>query len=215
MDDSVLLVFCSRKLQRRFDPVSVLARIVVLIVAAGVLAAEPGGAALAQPQPNAVAKAQRLDELFAQLKSTRDEQEADRAVAEIWKLWLQSGTPELDALMEKATKLIGAGLHSLALPVLDDLVKRAPDWAEAWNKRATVLYIAGEHDRSLADIERVLALEPRHFGALTGIGLIRIAKGEYREALAAFRKALAVNPFLKERRSLIPALERKVGDQPI
>ena len=78
-----------------------------------------------------------------------------------------------------------------------------------------MLYIMGEHDRSLADIDRVLALEPRHFGALAGIGLIRMDKGEYREALAAFRKALAVNPFLKERLGLIPALEKKVGEKPI
>ncbi len=99
------------------------------------------------------------------------------------------------------------------MPILDDIVKRLPNWAEGWNKRATMLYIMGEHDRSLADIERVLALEPRHFGALAGIGLIRMDKGEYREALAALRKALAINPFLKERHGLIPALEKEVGEK--
>ena len=136
-------------------------------------------------------------------------------MAEIWKLWLQSGRPEMDALMEQAVVLMGNGLPALAMPVLDDIVARAPDWAEGWNKRATVLYLLGEHDRSLADIERVLALEPRHFGALAGIGLIRIAKGENRAALAAFRRALAINPFLKERFGLIPALEREVGEKPL
>jgi tetratricopeptide (TPR) repeat protein len=73
----------------------------------------------------------------------------------------------------------------------------------------------GEHDRSLADIDRVLALEPRHFGAIAGIGLIRIAKGEMREALAAFRRALAINPFLRERYGLIPQLEKEIGEKPI
>jgi len=183
------------------------------MIVAGLVAAQ--GAGLAQPGSDLAARAQRLDELFARLKTTKDEQEGDAAVAEIWKLWLRSGTSEVDELMQQATRLIGHGLASLALPVLDDIVKRAPDWAEGWNQRATALYLAGEHDRSLADIERVLALEPRHFGALAGIGLIRMARGEHREALAAYRKALAVNPFLKERLELIPALEKKVGDKPI
>jgi len=192
-----------------------LVRMAALIVVAGILAAQPARSGHTQWESGEAAKVQRLDELFGRLKSTKDEQEGEGAVAEIWKLWLQSGTPELDELMEQATRLIGHGLHPLALPVLDDIVKRAPDWAEGWNKRATALYLAGEHERSLADIERVLALEPRHFGALAGIGLIRIAKGEFREALAAYRRALAVNPFLKERLELIPALEKKVGDKPI
>ena len=121
----------------------------------------------------------------------------------------------LDLLMEQVAALIGQGLVPPALPLLDDMVARAPEWAEAWNKRATALYLAGEHDRSLADIDRVLALEPRHFGALAGMGLIRIAKGQFREALAAYRRALAVNPFLTERFELIPALERMVGEKPI
>ena len=81
--------------------------------------------------------------------------------------------------------------------------------------RATAFYLAGEHDRSLAEIDRVLVLEPRHFGALVGMGLIRIARGQYREALAAYRRALSVNPFLKERFELIPTLEPMVGEKPI
>jgi len=200
---------------RRASPMSGLGRIVVLTVAVGLLSAQPGGPGLAQQESGAAARTQRLDELFVRLKSTKDEREGEAAVAQIWRLWLQSGAPELDELMQQATKLMGHGLAPLALPVLDDIVKRAPDWAEGWNKRATALYLAGEHDRSLSDIDRVLALEPRHFGALAGIGLIRIAKGEYREALAAYRKALTANPFLKERLELIPALEKKVGDKPI
>jgi tetratricopeptide (TPR) repeat protein len=167
------------------------------------------------PSDDAVVRARHLDALFAHLKSAAVEEEADAMVAEIWKLWLQSGRPEMDTAMERAIALTATGVPALALPVLDDIVARAPDWAEGWNKRATVLYLIGEHDRSLADIERTLALEPRHFGALAGAGLIRIAKGEHRAALAAFRRALAVNPFLKERFGLIPALEREVGEKPL
>jgi tetratricopeptide (TPR) repeat protein len=199
---------------RSASPACRLARVLplVFVTVAAILSAEPGRA---QPQPNVAAKAQRLDELFAGLKFTTDEGEADAAVAEIWRLWQRTGAPELDEQMERVVALIGQGLLPLALTMLDDIVARAPDWAEAWNKRATVLYLAGEHDRSLADIERVLALEPRHFGALAGIALIRIAQGQYREALAAYRRALAVNPFLKERFELIPSLERMVGEKPI
>ena len=191
-------------------------RITVLIVAAAFLVALPAGVARAQSaEIDAAAKARRLDELFGRLKASKDEQEGKAAVAEIWRLWLRSGQPDLDETMDQAARLIGAGLPALALPLLDGLIGRAPDWAEAWNKRATALYLMGEPDRSLADIERVLALEPRHFGALSGLGLIRMGRGEDRAALAAYRRALAVNPFLEERRELIPALERKVCDKPI
>jgi tetratricopeptide (TPR) repeat protein len=167
------------------------------------------------PDDDASARARRLDALFAGLKATKVEDEADAMVAEIWRLWLQSGQPDLDAAMQQASNLMNHGLPALAMPVLDDIVTRAPGWAEGWNKRATVLYLIGEHDRSLADIERVLTLEPRHFGALAGIGLIRIQQGEHRAALAAYRRALAVNPFLKERHGLIPELEKQVGERPL
>jgi tetratricopeptide (TPR) repeat protein len=185
------------------------------LVAGQATAQSPSPSPPSAPSDDAATRARNLDALFARLKTATVEEEADAMVAEIWKLWLQSGRPEVDAAMQQAVDLMGNGLSALAIPLLDDIVARAPDWAEGWNKRATVLYILGEHDRSLADIERVLALEPRHFGALAGIGLIRIAKGEHRAALAAFRRALAVNPFLKERYGLIPALEREIGEKPL
>ncbi len=169
----------------------------------------------AVPADEAATRIRHLDALFAHLKTTSVEEEGDAMVAEIWKLWLQSGRPEMDALMEQAVALMGNGLPALAMPLLDDIVARAPEWAEGWNKRATLFYVLGDHDRSLADIDRTLALEPRHFGALAGLGLIRVARGENRAALAAFRRALAVNPFLKERFGLIPALEREVGEKPL
>jgi tetratricopeptide (TPR) repeat protein len=184
-----------------------------VMLIAGLAAAQAPAPGLAQAGPDAAARTQRLDALLARLQTANDEQEGDEAVAEIWKLWQQSGTQELDELLAQANGMMGHGLHPLALPILDDIVARAPNWAEGWNKRATALYLVGEHERSLADIDRVLALEPRHFGALAGIGLNRIARGEFREALAAYRKAVAVNPFLRERLELIPALEKKLGDK--
>ena len=122
--------------------------------------------------------------------------------------------PALDEAMQRAVLAMGH-VPGLALPILDDIVARAPQWAEGWNKRATVLFLLGEYDRSLADIDRVLALEPRHFGALAGLGFIHMNQGESRQALKALRRALAVNPFLKERHGLIPALEKETGEEPI
>jgi tetratricopeptide (TPR) repeat protein len=166
------------------------------------------------PSEDAPARARQIDDLFARFKTTKTQEDGEEIVAQIWKLWQQSGSPELDAAMQQAVLVMGQ-VPALAMPLLDDIVARAPGWAEAWNKRATVLYLMGEYDRSLADIDRVLALEPRHFGALAGMGLIRIEKGETREALAAFRRALAVNPFLRERFGVIPALEKELGEKPI
>jgi len=169
----------------------------------------------AQSDPEAAARVRRLDGLFAVLKTAKDQDEGDVIVADIWRVWLQSGSAEMDGRMEQVIKLMAHGLLQQAIEALDEIVTAAPQWAEGWNKRATVLFLMGEYDRSLADIERVLALEPRHFGALAGIGMIRTEKGELREALAAYRRALAVNPFLKERYGLIPALEKELGEKPL
>jgi tetratricopeptide (TPR) repeat protein len=204
-------------MQSAFAPYRPARLVLLLLLTVGFAAAlQPAEPERAQAQqPDAAAKARRLDELFDRLKATQDEGEADTLVAQIWAEWLHSGTKELDERMEQAATLMDQGVLLLALPTFTYLIQSAPDWAEAWNKRATAYYLAGEHDLSLADIDRVLALEPRHFGALAGMGLIYMARGQYRDALAAYRRALAVNPFLKERFKLIPELERLVGEQPI
>jgi tetratricopeptide (TPR) repeat protein len=160
-------------------------------------------------------RAVRLDALFTRLASTDDADEGDTIVEEIWRVWLQSGRPEIDALMQKILALLQAGEPRAAMPLLDAIVERAPDWAEGWNKRATVLYVLDEYDRSLADIDKVLALEPRHFGALAGRGLIHIAKENYRAALDDYRRARAVNPFLQGAAQMIPTLERRIGERPL
>jgi tetratricopeptide (TPR) repeat protein len=160
-------------------------------------------------------RAQRLNELFALLKATKADAEGEEIVAQIWQIWRKSGDAEVDELAHRASLAMGQGLPVLAMPMLDDIVKRLPDWAEGWNIRATALFMMGEYDRSLADIDKVLALEPRHFGAIAGIGLIQMGKGDNRAALSAFRRALQVNPFLRERHGLIPTLEKEVGERPL
>src|SRR5262245_102570 len=160
-------------------------------------------------------RAERLQALFTRLSSTNDALEGDTISEEIWRVWLDSGRPEIDAIMQDALALVEAGRPHAAMPLLDSIVARAPEWAEGWNKRATVLYLIDDYERSLADIDRVLALEPRHFGALAGRGLIHIAQENYRAALEDYRRARAVNPFLQGAAEIIPSLERRVGERPL
>jgi Tfp pilus assembly protein PilF len=160
-------------------------------------------------------RADRIDALFAEVQSTKDAGKGQAATAEIWQHWMKSGRGDIDAMTEQAVEFMSAGALPAARAVLDNIVAQAPGYAEGWNKRATLLYMLGEHDLSLADIDKVLALEPRHFGALAGQGLIHMAAGRWTAALASMRRAVAVNPFLAERETLIPALERKVEGVPL
>jgi tetratricopeptide (TPR) repeat protein len=175
-------------------------------------------AALAQtPPPSGVEAPQAardrklaLDALFAALHRAGGDEEADAITAEIWRTWTQSGRQDVDLLMGRAASAMASRNLGLASLLLDEVIELAPDFAEGWNRRATLLFLMGEHDRSLADIDKVLALEPRHFGALAGRGMIHMSAGRLKEALAAWRAALAVHPFLHERHGIIRELEKKV-----
>lgn len=149
----------------------------------------------ASPAEEEARRQARLDALFARLASeeTRDWQ---RVQDEIWRMWGLSGSPAMDLLLRRADEAVENGDPELALRFLDDLVRLAPDFAEGWNKRATVYYVLGEYGRSVADIERVLALEPRHFGALSGLGIILERLGDKAGAFAAYSRALEVHPNL-------------------
>jgi len=100
--------------------------------------------------------------------------------------------------------------HAAALGAFDEIIRLAPGFAEGWNKRATIHYLLGNYDASAADIESTLALEPRHFGALSGLGLVRIAQGDEAKALEAFEAALAVHPHLPGADSHIKELRQRV-----
>jgi len=103
----------------------------------------------------------------------------------------------------------------VALKLLDAIIKLRPDWTEAWNRRATLYYLQNDYARSLADIQQVLAREPRHFGALAGLGMIMEDLGDDKRALEAFRKALAVNPHLEKVPELVRQLSEKVEGRDI
>jgi len=126
----------------------------------------------------------------------RDESAFVRNFAEqgLWLLWTRSGDAGIDALMARATEEMQAGRYVEALTVLDQVVREKPDFAEGWNRRATVQYLAGELRKSIADCDEVLKRNPGHFGALSGLGQIYLQLADEEKALEWFRRALEVNP---------------------
>ncbi|MCE2521118.1 MAG: tetratricopeptide repeat protein [Alphaproteobacteria bacterium] len=157
----------------------------------------------------------RLDTLFRQLHETLDDRLALQLQQEIWTLWLQSDDPELEALMQGGRVLMVRGDHAGAVTVFSRLIELAPDFAEAWNKRATVHYLMGRFDDSIADCMRVLELEPRHFGALSGLGLIHTALGNPETALYWYREALKQNPHMPAIRERAEELANEVEGEPV
>ena len=156
----------------------------------------------------------RLDALFARVKATADEVEAARIDREIWAIWLKSGDDETDRILEQGTIAMASQAWPLALTAFDLVIERHPEFAEGWNKRATLYYLMERYPDSMRDVEKTLALEPRHYGALSGAGLIELQRRNPAEALAWFRKALAVNPHLAIR-DLTDQLETQVKGKPI
>lgn len=148
-----------------------------------------------------------LNSLFERLRDADDERTAQLLETAVWQIWLRSGSDTVDVLMQQSIKAMNDGENITALAILDTIVELAPGYAEGWNKRATVLYIQGQHGASLRDIEKALELEPRHFGALSGLGLIKRARGDDKAALAAYRQALHIHPFLTGAREAVKELK--------
>ncbi len=153
----------------------------------------------------------RLDELFAVLQTSEDPGALSAAHGQIWEIWTNNQDAELFAMMEQGIVLMSRRQLSEALKVFDDLVDIAPDYAEAWNKRATVHFLLGNYADSVADVDVTLDLEPRHFGALSGLGQIELIQGDPEAALSAFEAALRVHPHLPGTRDLIEQLRRNLG----
>src|SRR6195952_5987879 len=156
-----------------------------------------------------------LDFLFGALKAAPDEASAKHVEARIWALWLQTPSDTAALLMVRAKAAIDANKPDVALKLLDAVVKLRPEYIEAWNRRATLYYLKNDYVHSLEDIQQVLIREPRHFGALAGLGMIMQDLGEEKRALEAFRKALAVNPHLEKVPELVKTLTEKVEGRDI
>ena len=156
-----------------------------------------------------------LDFLFGALKAAPDEASAKHVEARIWALWMQTPSDTAALLMMRAKAAMDAQQVDVALKLLDSVVKLRPDYVEGWNRRATLYYLKNDYAHSLQDIEQVLVREPRHFGALAGLGMIMQDIGDERRALDAFRKALAINPHLEKVPELVKTLSEKVEGRDI
>jgi tetratricopeptide (TPR) repeat protein len=160
-------------------------------------------------------KTRGLDFLFGALKAAPDEASAKHVEARIWALWMQTPSDTAALLMVRAKAAMDAQQIDVALKLLDAVVKLRPDYVEGWNRRATLYYLKNDYAHSLEDIEQVLVREPRHFGALAGLGMIMQDIGDEKRALDAFRKALAVNPYLEKVPELVKTLSEKVEGRDI
>jgi len=156
-----------------------------------------------------------LDFLFGALKVAPNEASAKHVEARIWALWMQTPSDTAALLMMRAKAAMDAQQTEVALKLLDAVVKLRPDYVEAWNRRATLYYLRNDYAHSLQDIEQVLVREPRHFGALAGLGMIMQDLGDEKRALDAFRKALAINPHLEKVPELVRTLTEKVEGRDI
>lgn len=154
-----------------------------------------------------------LDRLFAQLRQADDKDMAAVLENAIQAMWLRSGSPTADVLMKQAGEATEAKSYGPALAILDTVVELYPDFAEGWNRRATVHFLRGDYTSSLSDIEQVLALEPRHYGALSGLGAIEKERGNGRAALRALRRAKMINPNLDSIDDRIRELEQEYDQE--
>jgi tetratricopeptide (TPR) repeat protein len=158
---------------------------------------------------------QRLDGLFAELKETQDATVGVRLTEQIWEIWLEPKGEKARDLLAKGVAAMHDDQFDVALDEFNRLVEAAPDFAEGWNRRATLLYLMGEYDGSVRDIERTLQLEPRHFGALSGLGLVYLQLGDDQSALKAFKQALEINPHLRGARDNADDIEKRLNDRGI
>ena len=165
-----------------------------------------------EPEPElseAAARDAHLDALFARL-SMEDANDWEHVQNEINSIWNDSGSDSMNLLARRADKAMAAKDYDTALLHLDDLTRLAPDFAEGWNKRATLFFLQEDYGPSLEDIAHTLRLEPRHFGALSGLGIILDRLGDSAGALEAFRRAYRLHPNLEGAQEGIKKLTREV-----
>ncbi|MEP0519711.1 MAG: tetratricopeptide repeat protein [Hyphomicrobiales bacterium] len=157
----------------------------------------------------------RLGELFRSLENAGDPGEAASLEQEIWNIWHTAPNEELQGLLESGMAAMNRADFGHALDLFEQMTEIAPEYAEGWNKRATVHYILNNFKESLADIAETLKREPRHFGALSGKGLVHIRDDNFDAALLAFEEALRVSPQNRGTNAHLKALKKILGQRDI
>jgi tetratricopeptide (TPR) repeat protein len=177
--------------------------------------AQPPAPPTKMPRPQRGDRTQNLDFLFGALKAAPDAETGKAIEERIWALWFVSGSDTADLLMTRVKSAFDSKELDLPIQLLDAVVEIKPDYVEAWNRRATIYFMRKDYGRALADIRQVLAREPRHFGALSGLGLIMQEFGEEKRALEIFRRALAVHPHIEKIPEIVKTLTEKVEGRDI
>lgn len=162
-----------------------------------------------------VPRGQDLGFLFGALKAAPTPEAAKVVEARIWALWAASPSDTATLLMTRVRTAVEAKNLDLAVQLLDSIVVLRPDYVEAWNRRATIHYMRKDFTRSIEDIRQTLAREPRHFGALAGLGMIMQELGEDKRALEVYRKLIEINPQMPRVPALIKSLSEKVEGRDI
>ena len=137
-----------------------------------------------------------LDQLFLQLEHSKSPSQATSLEKRIWQIWMEHPFPEMTTKLQKGTQAMQLQNYEEALKHFSELTRQVPQFAEGWNKRATVLFLMGRFHESSVDVERTLQLEPRHFGALSGKGLILMNLKDWSGAIEAFQQGLQIHPFM-------------------
>jgi tetratricopeptide (TPR) repeat protein len=174
--------------------------------------------ALPTPAPAAPAqeaRAAQIDALFAALKRERNEKAAQRIARQIGQALLQSGSATTDLLMQWSQKATEERKFDVALDFLDEVVTLQPSYAEGWNRRATVHFLMKDYAKSLADIDEVLKLEPRHFGALSGLAQIMADTGHKKDALTAWQRVLDIYPMMRSAQDQVAVLSEELAGEAI
>jgi tetratricopeptide (TPR) repeat protein len=209
----------------RFSPFAVAAMLAAPLFAAAPAAAQVKPDAPAAPdwvkprgdaqRPEHGERTYSLDTLFEALKVAPDEASAKAIEDRIWALWMVSGSDTCNVLMSRAKMAADGRDYGLATKLLNAVIELRPEYTEGWNRRATVYYLQKDYAHSLADIREVLAREPRHFGALSGLGAILQEIGDDKHALEAYRRALAIDPHLEHVGEVVKTLTEKVEGRAI